>query len=89
LEEALKAEGYSVQKIGGAITFRKGDMYGSYSGGRFDVRENRYGSQRFDVDAVKVRFSNGVVRKAAKRYGWQVVVDQKDPNHLQIKRRGA
>lgn len=75
LADALREQGYSVtRQSSDSIEFHKGGLYGNYQNGKFNTQESGYyaGETKFDVDAIKVSFSTGVVKKAAAQKGWKV-----------------
>ena len=67
LAEAMRDAGYTVSQYDGMISFRKGSVSGSYSGGKFTTAGD------FDADQIKKSFGTKVVHRAAKQYGWAVV----------------
>lgn len=70
--DALREQGYTVSERGDTIHFNKDGISGTYKNGKFDTRQSAYSDATFDVDQVKKSFAGGVVRKAARQYGWKV-----------------
>lgn len=72
LADALREQGYSVQQYGETLQFSKNGLSGTYANGKFNTQQSAYSEAKFDVDAVKVSFSTGVVKKSAAQKGWKV-----------------
>lgn len=73
LADAMREQGYTVQQNGETLRFNKAGLSGSYSNGKFHTQSPAYGEAvPFNVDAIKQSFGTGVMRKAAKQYGWKV-----------------
>lgn len=67
LKKALEDLGYTVSQNNRRLSFGKKGEYnsnGSFANGKLTVPEGT------DISAIKVAYSNRVVRTAAEKYGW-------------------
>lgn len=81
LEEAFRAAGYSVYRLGNRITFSHPQKFGTgyFQNGSMTVPES-FG----DMKEIKVQYSVASVKKSAAKMGWKVKVNPKNPLKMQL-----